>query len=349
MAVIVEQGVQPSPPPPSADELLSVLRGRLTLSDVADSPQDARYAVSSVDAANMPLLQGVTPVAGLPWPSSAGVTQFNGRTGAVIVQSTDLPVLQSGGVRSVLSTSPLTYNTVGTSAPYTIQFNCAAFSVYYGGTAINYNAAAMVPASQAASTTVTYYLYYIDPGYTGGTQVLHFSTVPQSLAQLPGILNLGFCTVTTPASGSGGGGGGSGGGGYCVTEDMWVREGLQARDAKVGDVFDCLDLPSLTGVHQRPLLSFERALESCVRLHAEDGCQLDCSFTTPFDLPEGGSALAPDMLHRGVVTDRGRSKVKKIESLGLCRVIYFHLGGVSFAAGREPMARIYSHNSIEKP
>jgi hypothetical protein len=349
MAVIVGQGVQASPATPTAQELLSILSGQLTLSDVADSPQAARYAVASVDAANMPLLQGVTPVAGTPWPDSAGVTQFNGRTGSFTVQSTDLPQVQAGGVRSVLSTSPLTYSTIGTAAPYTIQFSCAAVSVTYGGETVSYNAAAPVDATQGASSTVTYYLYYLDPTYSGGTKTLQVTTSVQTLSSAAGILNLGSCTVTTPASGSGSGGGGSGGGGLCVTETMWLREGLQAKDAQLGDEFDCLDLPRGLDRHRRPLLSFEIGEEPCVRLTADDGCQLECSVSTPFDLPGGGSARAPDMLQRQVITDRGMATVQQVEPLGVRRVLRFHLGGVSYAAGVEPTARIYSHNATEKP
>lgn len=373
MAVIVAPGVQSSPSLPSADDLLRVLSGRLTLADVADSPDQARYAVASVDAANMPMLQGVQPVAGLPWPSSAGVTQFNGRVGNVTVNQLagtgpvygvgvstpgsgiqvgdyrNIPATLTAGVRSVLSTSPLTYSIVGSAGPYTIDFNCAAVSVYNAGITTSYNAAVTVNTTQAASTTVTYYLYYSDPTYAGGTQALQFTTSPQTLSQAPGIVNLGNCSVTTPSSGTGGGGGGSGGGGYCITEEMWVREGLMARDAKPGSLFDCLDIPSAQGIHQRPLLSFERALEECVRLRTQDGCELDCSTSTPFDLLGGGSAKAPDMQGKLVVTDRGISPVIHIEPLGVHGVIRCHLGGVSFAAGREPRARIYSHNAFEKP
>jgi len=234
MAVIVGQGVQSPAATPSADELLSVLRGRLTLSDVADSPQDARYAVSSVDAANMPLLQGVTPVAGMPWPTSAGVTEFNGRTGNVTVHPNDLPTVTTANYQSGWSGANITYS----STPTTATINVSAATLYYGTNSVNYNASS-VPVTGSAGTVVTFYLYYIDPSYSGGTKTLNATTNPHGVVTSDTYVNIGQIAVTFPTSGSGGGSGSGG----CPSVDAWVirrgwfgwRRKIRAGRVKMGD------------------------------------------------------------------------------------------------------------------
>ncbi|MHB8406314.1 MAG: beta strand repeat-containing protein [Gammaproteobacteria bacterium] len=83
MAVIV--GNQPElggdPLQGMGPAMLDYLRGKLDLSMVADAPGVSRYAVSSVDAGNVPSLTGSSSIAG---GGGTGVTSVFGRSGSVI-------------------------------------------------------------------------------------------------------------------------------------------------------------------------------------------------------------------------------------------------------------------------
>lgn len=303
MAVIVAPGVDASPATPSAEQLLSVLRGRLTLSDVADSPQDARYAVSSVDAANMPLLQGVTPVAGLPWPSSAGVTQFNGRTGNVTVNqlsgtgptygvgvSTAGSGVRIGDQRNLHPVTAVNYqsgwsgaNITYTSTPTTATIDVSAATLYYGNNSLNYSASS-VPVTGTANTTVTFYLYYNDPTYAGGTQTLYATTNPHGVVTSEDYVNIGQIAVTFPATGTGGGSGTGG----CVSVDAWVikrgpfgvRRRIRAGRVKVGDLL------WLVGGRWGRVTFSETVQQSCRRIETVRGT-LACSASAPLRLIDG--------------------------------------------------------------
>ncbi|MGO4700300.1 hypothetical protein [Dyella sp. 2RAB6] len=84
-------------------------------------------------------------------------------------------------------------------------------------------------------------------------------------------------------------------------------------------------------------------------LITDQGAELECSVFTPFDLPEGGMAWAPDMLLRQVVTDWGIETVVSVRAIGDQLVCHRHHGGCSYAAGRDATHRIFSHNTIAKP
>lgn len=284
MAVIVGPGVQPSPAMPSADELLSTLRGRLTLSDVADSPQDARYAVSSVDAANLPLLQGVTPVAGLPWPSSAGVTQFNGRTGAVTVFPADLPQVTTANYQSGWSGATITY----TSTPTTATINVAAATLYTGTKSYNYNASS-TGVTGSAGTTVTFYLYYDDPNRAAGAQTLYATSNPHGVVTDDGYVNIGQIAVTFPTGGTGGGSGSGG----CPSVDAWVirrswfglRRKVRAGRVKVGDRL------LLVGDRWGRVTYSERRMQPCRVIQTALG-ELHCSASAPLRTADGRALVA---------------------------------------------------------
>lgn len=286
MAVIVGSGVQ-QPSMPSADEMLRVLRGRLTLADVADSPDQSRYAVSSVDAANMPLLQGVTPVAGLPWPSSAGVTEFNGRTGNVTVAPQDLPPVTTANYQSGWSGAAITY----TSTPTTATIDVAAATLYEGDQSRNYGASS-ANVTGSAGTTVTFYLYYIDPNYSGGTLALNTTTNPHGVVTSNSYVNIGQIAVTFPASGTGGGGGTGG----CPCVDAWVirrgwfglRRRVRAGSVKVGDRL------WLVGGRWGTVTSSEREWQPCRRIETVLGT-LCCSASAPLRLQNGRVVLAQDL------------------------------------------------------
>ncbi len=214
-----------------------------------------------------------------------------------------------------------------------------AYSVNMGGTTVSYNAVSN--AITGLTVGSTYQIYCHDAGGTGGTK-----TWLAYLGDATGLLTLGDDVVlagqvTVPASGSSGGGGT----GLCVCDHMHVVGDRTAGESQPGDVFDCLDLPT-QGMRKfrRRLLAVERERVPCVRITTDAGAVLECSLTTPFDVLDGRTVYAPDMLGEDVVTDWGIETVESVEDIGERRVSHIHLGGVSYAAGVDPAHRIYSHN-----
>lgn len=254
-------------------------------------------------------------------------------SGATIGNQGNLVPINWNGVRSVLNTSPLTYS-INTASPATITFSCAAVTVRGGSFSVSYNASSG-STTQARNTTQTYYFYYVDPTNVGGSQTLHFTTNVYDLSAQDGIVNIGNCSITVPSSGGGSGAGG-GGGGWCVCDGMWVDADTRAGDAQRGHVFDCCDLP------RRGLETFRRALESverhdtdCVRIITDGGAELDCGASTPFDTVDGRELYAVQMAGELVLTDQGLQRVIGVNRIGTRPVSFFHLGGISYAAGRD--------------
>lgn len=267
-------------------------------------------------------------------------------SGQTIGDQRNLQPVTWAGVRSVLSTSPISYS-IATSGT-TVTFSVAAVTVNAGGVNIAYSASSG-SVTQAAGTTVTYYLYYRDATSAGGSKTLNITTSVQALAAFPDIVLLGSATVTVASGGGGSGGTGGGGGGLCVADDMFIAEGRRAGDVEIGDPFDCIDLPTAAGKHVRALQGLARGTEECVRMITSDGCALVCSVSTPFDLPDGRLSYARHMLGEQVVTDLGAATVTSLALVGSLPVTRAHLGGVSYAAGADPQRRIYSHNGPSKP
>lgn len=225
--------------------------------------------------------------------------------------------------------------------PATATISVAAFTVLAGSVSINYNAMS-VGTTGTNGASVTYYLYMDDALYSGGSHTLVATTTSSDVYNADGRAYIGAVIVTYPSSGSGSGGGSND---RCVCDGMFVAEDRYASDAKPGDLFDCMDMPR-EGMKkfQRPLQSIESARSMCVRITTDRGAVLECSVSTPFDLLNGKTAKAVDMLGYRVVTDRGLETVVDVFPLGERRVYHIHLGGISFAAGKDARHRIYSHN-----
>lgn len=266
-------------------------------------------------------------------------------SGSTVGDQRNLQPITWASQRSVLSNSPISYSISGT----TVTFSVAAVTLQGGGISLNYGASSG-SVTQTAGTTTTWFLYYRDAAQDGGTLPLAITTNPGGAASWPDSIFLGTASVTVNAGGGGSGGTGGGGGGYCVADNMFIGEGRRAGDADIGDPFDCIDLPTAAGKHVRSLQGFERAIEDCVRMITADGCALECSKTTPFDVPDGRQLNATQMIGETVITDLGESMVISLAWIGPRPVTRMHLGGVSFAAGADPYRRIYSHNaSTVKP
>jgi len=256
-----------------------------------------------------------------------------------------LPQIMVGNGRAKVPTTITYAASAGTPATGTI--NVGAFTVLGGDYTLTYSASS-VGVSGTGGSTVQYFLYMDDPNHVGGARTLVASTNGNDIYGSSGRIYIGDCAVTFPTSGSAGGGGGRDD--RCVTEAMWLNAATRAGAALDGMEFDVIDLPNTgTAPRRAPVRVLGRKLEACVRLVTDAGFELDCSRSTPFDLPDGRTALAPDMLGEQVWTDAGWQTVGAVEDIGPQPVVYLSFGGLSFAAGRDPARRIYSHNLQQKP
>lgn len=258
--------------------------------------------------------------------------------------------LKQRTVTNIPAKVPTTISYTATAgSPATATISVGAFTVLAGSVSTSYNASsASVTGSNGA--TVSYYLYMNDPSFAGGVQTLIATTNGNDVYTGDGYVYIGPVSVTFPTSGSGSGSGGGGGAGSCVCADMWLDADTSAREAHTGFLADCLDLPT-TGLRKfrRRLQGMEMSMQTCVRLITDGGAILECSSTTPFDLPSGGMTYAPQMEGLQVVTDKGIETVASVIDIGEQLVCHQHYGGCSYAAGVDPSHRIYSHNTIAKP
>lgn len=266
-------------------------------------------------------------------------------SGKKIGDTRNLPgIVVGNGIAKVPTV--ITY-TSAAGAPATATISVAAFTILSGSVSISYGAKS-VGVSHAAGT-VNYFLYLDDPNYNG-TGTLVATTNGDNVFSADGRIYIGGVTVVFPSSGTGGGSGYGGGGGRgdtCVCIDMMLSEHFMASEAKVGYVIDCLDLPTSDVPFKRAIEKVSYHSEDCVRLTTDGGAELELSVSTPFDLIDGRQTFAIKMLNEVVVTDRGLETVVKLERLGIQPVVKISVGGVSYAAGRDPTHRIYSHNPLK--
>jgi hypothetical protein len=258
--------------------------------------------------------------------------------------------LKQRTVTNIPAKVPTTISYTATAgSPATATISVGAFTVLNGSVSTAYNASS-VSVSGTNGTTPTYYLYMNDPKFSGGVQTLIATTNGNDLYTGDGYVYVGPVQVAYPTSGGGSGGGGGGGSGSCVCAHMWLDQDTQASEAVKGFLADCLDIPS-SGLRKfrRRLRGMEMSTQPCVRLTTSGGAVLECSASTPFDLPSGGMTYAPEMEGLEVITDKGVEVVASVVEIGEQLVCHQHYGGCSYAAGADPSHRIYSHNVIAKP
>ena len=315
---------------------------RTVASDQTSNRIDFSKALLNKELDNIPDGSTYARILGTQLSSGAHKLTIAGSGMQIADQRNAAPIL-TAGAQTVWQNLSITYTAAaGTPATATISVTAAQIlGLVAGGGLVSYNASS-ASVTGTGGTSPTYFLYYIDPAYSGGTQTLYATTTGNDLRQQLGIVYIGSVVVAFPTSGTGGG---SGGGGLCVADDMFVRERLRAGEAKPGDVFDCVDLPTGQHRHQRPMLGVTRGTEECVRIVTDRGAALVCSISTPFDTVDGRMLLAPQMLGEEVLTDDGIERVVSVTPVGRRSVSRIHLGGVSYAAGEDPARRIYSHNT----
>lgn len=257
-----------------------------------------------------------------------------------------LPMLMYGNGRAKVPTVISYSASAGTPATATV--NVAAFSIISGRT-IAYSAMSM--GLSHAAGTVTYFLYCDDPTAAGGARTLVATLNGDDVYASEGRLYIGDVTVVFPASGTSSGGGGRLD--SCVCIDQFLAPGFMAMEAATGDRLDLLDIPQALVPYTGPIQRVRFVDAECVRLVTAQGARLDLSASTPFDTLDERSVLAEHMAGEYVVTDRGPGtpleidRVVQVLHLGWCPVAHISAGGVSYAAGRDPLHRIYSHNTTK--
>jgi predicted phage tail protein len=233
------------------------------------------------------------------------------------VQSTDLSVEVNGTLSTQRNLPLVTWGNYGggwsgLSIPYSTTttsctFTPSAASFVGGGDSIAYNASSLT-VSGTAGSTVTYYLYYDDPGMTGGSKTLQATTNQITSLNANGRVLLGSVKVTYPTSGTGGG---SGSGGCPQVDEPVVRRGpdgaeevIRAGDVRSGDYL-------LLSSGRWGLVTYSEAkLQPGVRVVGSDGSTITCSASAPLETAEGPCVLAPHV--RGLVLKHRRAGVMRV-------------------------------------
>ena len=264
-------------------------------------------------------------------------------SGAQVGDQRNLPPILTAGAQAVWQNLTISATTAaGTPATATISVSAAQIiGALASSGLVSYNASS-AGTTGTGGTQYTYYLYYLDKTLAGGTLTLQVTTTPNDLRAQLGVVYIGLITFTYPTSGTGTGGGVSG---LCVCDGMFIDDETTAIEARPGHLFDCIDIPTQgMSKFRRRLQSVDYGTVPCVRITTDAGAVLECSTTTPFDVLDGRTVLAPMMLGEQVVTDEGIQTVARVDDIGEQHVCHIHLGGVSYAAGADPEHRIYSHN-----
>lgn len=142
-----------------------------------------------------------------------------------------------------------------------------------------------------------------------------------------------------------------GGGFFCIRENMYLREGLQAFELKVGDTIDVTDIePLKEGKVSGVIFGRNRP---CVRITSTNGCVVECSTETPITRRDGTTFNADNAIGEQVYTiiDDVESweDVMSVERIGVYPVVRVSVGNISYAAGEQPNMRIVTHNAYNKP
>ena len=198
-------------------------------------------------------------------------------------------------------------------------------------------------------------IYADDPDELGGA-VVYLATT--DFSAISGVNRIYFGPVTTAAAGNPGGGGGGGGGDlppeeFCVDVAMFVDHGLRAGGVRPGDSIWCMD-DAGTPVGLRAITDAVDAVADCLRLTASNGAAVIVSCSAPLWTLNRGLIRARDAEPGDVVMTRVcqrdvLSGLTSVDPLGRRRVRKIHVEGISYAAGVDPAALIYTHNPTYKP
>jgi hypothetical protein len=183
---------------------------------------------------------------------------------------------------------------VGTVTNTSAAISLSAGSINAGAMTLAYNAASKTISSLAASTSYTYFFYFSDTGYAGGTKTLNATTSNLTPYTNDAYVYMGSASFTTTASAgtttSGGDGTYTGGGG-CVEAYSWIevkgRGWVQAHEVKAGDQIRVLKKNG-NGVRWAKVLENHVQIENGYEITSESGIKVMCSSSTPLTPKEGG-------------------------------------------------------------
>lgn len=254
-----------------------------------------------------------------------------------------------GNFASGWSGGTITYSATSTSATLT----ASAASLQIGGTSISYNQSSTT-VSGSAGQAKTYYLYYDDDDYTGGSKSLNATTNQITSLSADGRVLVGNITVTFPTSGTGSGGGAT----TCPDENAWVLRAdpngirpdwpVQAKTVRAGHYLRLTD--GRTGC----VTYSERKAAPRVRVFDENGATLTCSTSAPLELAgtSGKCVLAPESAGQqikaraeGVVFE---PLVWKAEDAGPGYVQHITCQNACFWTGDDP-DYLFGHHNLKQP
>jgi len=266
-------------------------------------------------------------------------------SGYQIGDQRNLTPVRTGSTGSRWSGAAITFTIPTTGSPASVAFNVASGSLVAGSASIAYNASSG-NVNQARSTTVTYYLYYIDADYSGGAKTLNITTNAANISNSDDRMWIGDAVVTTPVLGTGGSGGG-GGGGSCVCSDMFIDRRL------AGDIneLDSIDIIDQAGVVSQSVTGNQLRISASYRIETESGIAVSAGETTPMTLQDGTSKFIGEMLGEQVLVDDNGTirweQVTKCDFIGNKLVSHISVGGSSYFAGERVGRRIATHNSLK--
>lgn len=231
----------------------------------------------------------------------------------------------------------ISYSATPTSA--TISVTAGTFAM--GSQQVSYSASS-ASVSGTGGTSTTFWLYYDDPGLTGGSKTLVASTAVVDTYNSDSRVLVGSVTVAFPASGSSGGGGSGGYDPECVDYDTVLPDGRLVRDLQPGDLVECVDVR--TGVRGMfPLLALGFGYANCYRVTTRHG-EVIQSDTTPMDMPDGSVVRTPDLAGCPVLHRTWGFEPASIQFVGMRRVCKPDLGDRMFFAGTHRRRCVATHN-----
>ncbi|HEX9391473.1 MAG TPA: fibronectin type III domain-containing protein [Usitatibacteraceae bacterium] len=277
-------------------------------------------------------------VAGVPKLEIAG-------SGKQVGDSRNTPMISTAGLVSRISGATISVSSAA-GTPATATLSVTAFTMYIGSVTLSYNAAS-VGVTGTNGAVVTYYIYFDDAAYAGGTPTLVATTTANAIAQADGRVYVGSVTFTFPTSGTGGGGGTG-----CVTADSVTPDGRRFGDLKMGDEIELCDPETLVS-SRGTILFLARNVDECVNLITHGGSVLPCSLSAPIPTLERGYMVAPDCLGLTVPIRRddiiAREMVIAIEPIGRQEIVHLHVADRCFWAGKFHSACVLHHNLKPPP
>ncbi|MDH7971034.1 hypothetical protein QH494_02475 [Sphingomonas sp. AR_OL41] len=276
-------------------------------------------------------------------------------SGAVLGDQRNMPAVGTLNLRSRFTGQTVSYS-ASAGSPATATISVTAFTALMGSASISYSSSS-VGVSGTGGTIVTYYLYFDDSGYTGGSKTLVATTNADDLFSSNIRVFVGSVDVTYPTTGTGGGTGGGGGGGGCVDEESWIaliNDLVRAREVAAGDLVECAsnDMSDVATIFIPATIKPTR-LQPSYRLTTTSGATVVASGGTPMTLRDLSSVWVPDMLGKEALVKRDGAlaweEVTTVDFVGLRSVVLIGVMDGMYFAGEHTDAMIATHNYTSKP